>query len=208
MAKKASVSDTTVDGLLKAMLIFSRTVDEVVETRTVAEAVNKPLSASKVQILRLLAQRGYQTSTQVARFLGVSKPAVSQIVDAMVRSKMVSRRGAKEDRREVILELTRGGKDQFRAIQRAQRHALRNMIRNSKTRATKAWTDMLNEMAATLADAAKLYEEFCLQCGAHENGSCVLVGGEKECLFLRGEEKRSEKVARRQTATTKRGRRR
>jgi DNA-binding MarR family transcriptional regulator len=183
-------------------------VDEVVETRAVSEVSNKPLSGSKVQILRLLSQRGQQTSTQVARFLGVSKPAVSQIVDSMVRAKLVSRRGAKEDRREVILELTKGGKDLFRAIQKSQRQVLRNMMRNSKSRDAKAWSEMLNDMAASLAQADHLYEEFCLQCGAHANDTCVLDGGNSECLFLRGEGKRTEKVERRRATPVKRARRR
>lgn len=193
MAEKTAISDKDIDGLLKSMLVFVRTVDHVVETCAVSAAAAKALSNSKVQILRLLTQRSRQTSTQIARFLGVSKPAVSQIVDSMVHDKLVTRRGAKEDRREVILELTKLGKDQAKAIRKAQRQVARNMVRNAGGRSVSTWINMLSDMASGLAKADKAYEEFCMQCGAHEDGSCVLTGGNSECLFLEGEQKRRTK---------------
>jgi len=195
LAAKTAINDKDVDGLVKSMLVFSRTVDYVLETRAVREVSPKPLSGSKVQILRLLSQRGKQTSTQLARFLGVSKPAVSQIVEAMVHAKLLVRKAASQDRREVLLELTKTGKDQIKAIRRVQRQVVRNMVRNSVGKNSPAWSEMLIDMAAALAKADKAYEEFCLQCGAHEDGSCVLTGGDSECLFLEGEQMRKEKKA-------------
>ena len=98
MAKKAPSSTSSVDQMAKAMLVLARTIDYVLESRAVEVATDKPLSNSKVQVLRLLAQRAGQTSSQVARYLGVSKPAVSQIIDAMVRSKLVTRKTSRDDR--------------------------------------------------------------------------------------------------------------
>ena len=108
---KSSGGVKSIDGLLKAMLVFSRTVDHSLETNSVKRAVGVALSSSKVQILRLLGHRGGQTASQLARYLGVSKPAVSQIVDSMVRAKLVTRKPATADRREVHLHLTKKGRD-------------------------------------------------------------------------------------------------
>jgi len=169
--------------MLKAMLVFARTVNHVLETRAVEIATALPLSASKVQVLRLLGWQGTQTSTRVARFLGVSKPAVSQIIDAMVRSKLVTRKTAREDRREVHLQLTKQGRSVLDSILRQQRHYIRSALRDvggTRGRPVETLINLANGLV--LADTG--FEDFCLQCGAHADGTCVLVGGEARCAYL------------------------
>ena len=184
MAAKTRLPSETVDGLIKALLVLSRTVDQVLDTQAVKTAVGESLSSSKVQILRLLGQRGRQTSTQVARYLGVTKPAVSQIIDSMVTSKLVVRKPAVHDRREVGLELTKRGRSQFQGVRREQRHVMRNSLRLSNSITAKKWIDAFQGFARDLAQADHTFEEYCLQCGAFEDDTCVLVGGNAECLFL------------------------
>ncbi len=185
MAKKSkAVSVATIDHLLKAMLVFARTVDHVVEGQAVDAAVESHISGSKVQVLRLLSQRAGQTSSQVARFLGVSKPAVSQIIDAMVRSKTVTRKTAKGDRREVNLFLTDKGKELFKSIRSEQRHFVRNAIRAAGGIDPDKWVEQIHEMSQALAQADNAFKEFCAQCGSHADNTCVLVGGDAECHFL------------------------
>jgi len=174
----------TVDDLLKAVLVFSRAVDHVLENHAVEAAVDVPLSGSKVQVLRLLGRRGSQTSTQVARFLGVSKPAVSQIVDAMVRDKQVTRQTATTDRREVNLRLTSQGRSLLNAVHREQRHYIRSAVRSAGSTKPKKWMIALQEIINGLTQADSAFNDFCAQCGAHDDGSCVLVGGHAQCGFL------------------------
>lgn len=187
MATKTSASMKTVDELLKAMLVLSRSVDQVLGIRAVQAASKTRLSSSKVQVLRLLGRRGSQTSTQTARFLGVSKPAVSQIIDAMVRSKQVTRQTGKTDRREVNLQITERGRTLLNAVQHQQRHYVRNAVRLAGAAGTKKWVEMMEAISNGLAKADQAYEEFCLQCGAYGDGSCVLEGGKSDCLFLKHE---------------------
>jgi DNA-binding MarR family transcriptional regulator len=112
MAKTKKLSTRDADRLLKTLLVLSRTVDHILETRAVDQAANEPLSPSKVQVLRLLGEQGTQTASQVARFLGVSKPAVTQIIDSMVDGTLVTRSTAAHDRREVGLKLSARGRRQ------------------------------------------------------------------------------------------------
>ncbi|MFQ5413172.1 MAG: MarR family winged helix-turn-helix transcriptional regulator [Phycisphaerae bacterium] len=173
------------DRLLKALLVTARAVGETLETRAVEAAADAHLSATKLQLLRLLAQRGGQTATATARFLGVSKPAVSQIVDAMVRAKLVSRRsGTGHDRRELVLELTRDGRRALQAVRRRQRQVLRAAVGLSTAGDTERWIDTLEQVAGALAQADDAFHQFCLQCGAHADGSCILMGGDADCLYL------------------------
>lgn len=184
MASKRALSEKTVDGLLKSMLVLARTVEYILEDRAVETAVDGPLSASKVQVLRLLGRRGGQTSTQVAHFLGVSKPAVSQIIDSMVASKLVARKSVKHDRRQVVLQLAERGKAQFRAVRRTQRQLVRGAFRASGNGEADSLADTLETLTKALVASDRAYEKYCLQCGAHADGSCVLVDGDAECVFL------------------------
>ncbi len=193
MVPKTPAAVKTVDGLLKALLVLSRTVDHVLETRAVEAAVIQPLSASKVQILRLLGERGGQTSTQVARFLAVTKPAVTQMMDSMMRARLVTRRTAKADRREVNLQLSKKGRDLYQAVHQAQRHHLRNALRQAPRHDADQWIEMLHELASALAQADQAFKHFCAQCGAHKDATCVLVGGDAECLYLQQTPKRSRR---------------
>ncbi len=166
------------------MLVFSRTVEQVLEMRAVEAAAKTTLSSSKVQILRLLGQRGAQTSTQVARYLGVSKPAVTQIVDALVRSKLAVRKTAIEDRREVNLTLTKKGHDLHESIRKFQRQYVRLALKDALNGKSDKWIESLYAVSESLAKADKSYLHFCAQCGAHDDGTCILIGGDASCPFL------------------------
>ena len=143
--------------------------------------------------------------SQVAKFLGVTKSAVTQIIDSMVREKLVSRRTAEGDRREVNLQLTKKGRELYLAVSRAQRHCVRNMLRHVPTRDADRWIDTLNEISSSLAQAEQAFKRFCAQCAAHHDGRCVLVDGDADCQFL-GKSKRKTKktVKRKKTGTAKR----
>lgn len=185
MASSAPLDVKTMDGLVKALLVLSRAVNHVLENRAVEEAVGEPLSSSKVQILRLLAQRGGQSSSRVAFFLAVSKPAVSQIIGSMVRDKLVMRQTSKHDRREVELRLTAKGKEWYQALRRQQRHLLRTAVRKHLEGPPERWIDALQQVASAVVQADKAFEDYCLQCGAHTDGSCLLLGKDTDCPFLK-----------------------
>ncbi len=171
------------DKLLKAMLVFSRTVSHVLEDRSV-QATKTSLSRSRIQILRLLGQRGHQTSTKLARFLGVSKPAVTQIIDTMVKDKMVVRKRMAEDRRSVELRLTARGRETFRKVRDEQRHVARNAVRVTTRCNPDRWVKVLEELTSAFVESDRAFKDFCLQCGSHADGNCVLSGGSADCLFL------------------------
>ncbi len=193
MVSKKPETAKPVDGLLKALLVLSRTVDHVLETRAVEGAVKQRFSASKVQILRLLGERGVQTSTQVARFLGVTKPAVTQMMDSMMRARLVTRRIAKADRREVNLQLSKKGQEVHQAVRRTQRHHLRNALKQTRRHDADQWVETLHELIGALAQADPTFKQFCAQCVAHEDENCVLVGGDADCAYLQQTPKRSRR---------------
>ncbi len=178
-----------VDSIIKAMLTLSRATERVLESSSVATVSGGPLGGSKIQVLRLLTKQGDQTPSQMARFLGVTKPAVSQIISAMHRSKLVSRKSISTDRREVYIGLTKRGKSAFQSIVREQRHLVRTALKHASTVDAKKWVSAMQSISTAISRADKTFEDYCLQCGAHADGTCVLQGGDADCLFLKHEKK-------------------
>ena len=188
MAARELLDIECVDRLLKAMLVFSRTVSHVLESRAVEDAIG-PLSKPRVQVLRLLGQRGAHSATQIAHYLGVSKPAVTHVIESMVRDRLVIRTTSSRDRRGVELTLSKKGRSVLRDVRKEQRHLIRNATREVNESHAVAWARALEEITGALAKADRTYRSFCLQCGAHADGTCILVGGGADCLFLRHERK-------------------
>jgi DNA-binding MarR family transcriptional regulator len=204
MAARRLMTEKNADNLLKSMLVISRTINHVLETRAI-EVTGESLTHSKIQILRLLGQRGEQSSSQLARFLGVSKPAVTQIVTGMVDSGLLRRVDRPEDRRGFALKLTPKGKRTLTKIRTEQRHLVRSALRSSPRTSPDAWVDTLDEIATSLASAGRAFTKLCYQCGAHEDGSCVLVGGKAKCLYENRQN--AAQGSSRPRSTTKRARR-
>ena len=132
MASGASVPTEIIDDLFKSLSVLSRTVDHILHERAIEEAMGESVSYSKVQVLRLLNHRGSQTSSQIARFLGISRPSVSLMTDGLHRAGWITRRAGDQDGRESIMELSDEGKRKFGVIRRQQRHLLRNALRASR----------------------------------------------------------------------------
>ncbi|MFQ5491378.1 MAG: hypothetical protein ACE5GE_11720, partial [Phycisphaerae bacterium] len=85
-------------------------------------------------------------------------------------------------------KLTGDGKGKFQALRREQRHLLRTAIRLSDKANVEVWIKTLREIANAVARADRTFKQFCLRCGAHADESCVLLGGDANCLFLQHHE--------------------
>lgn len=173
MKARSTLSAKTVDDAIKALLVLSRTSHRVLDTHAVRAAVGSHMSTSKVQVLRLLALRDAQTSSQVARFLSVSKAAVSQIIDAMKRDGLVLRKTGKDDRRETYVHLSGKGRRTFEAIRQEQRRTMRSALKHANPSTPESLIKALETMARSLAEVGHNLEGFCLQCDAHPDGTCL-----------------------------------
>jgi DNA-binding MarR family transcriptional regulator len=66
------------------------------------------ISVEQFHILRLI-RRGLVTASQLAEVKNISRPAISQAVDALVKKGLIVRRRATHDRRNIELTLTENG---------------------------------------------------------------------------------------------------
>jgi hypothetical protein len=112
----------------------------------------------------------------------------------MVRAKLVTRRVGKDDRREVILQLSKRGQDVQNSVRRSQRTSVRNALKHSSGRSVSQWIKTLNEIAAAIGQADNAYQHFCAQCAAHEDETCLLAGADGKCLFTEQTDKRASRA--------------
>lgn len=192
MSKRRSSTTKLAGDVLKALLVLSRAVEQTLENGAIGGVAAGRLAVSRMRILMLLGHRGRQTSSHVAKFLGVSKSAVTQIIDIMVRSGLVRRRVRLEDRREVELSLTTKGRRTFAAILRKQTQVVRVALEMTKVSNGAEWVQSLHEITRSLRAADQAFENFCLQCGAHADGACVLQTGQS-CYELREKQRPSSR---------------
>jgi DNA-binding MarR family transcriptional regulator len=193
--RQQSAADT--EALLEALLAAARTIDNVL-TRRAPEAVGERLTRSKSQVLLLLGARVNPTSSQLAYYLGVTKPAVTQIISSLVDSGLVKRETSSRDRRGFRIRLTPKGARLRKKLVAEQRHLVLSAFSRSRGRHRAVWTEALREIARAIAQADSAFSRFCHDCGAHEDGSCVLTGGRATCRFLKAQK---EMWAKRRTRT-------
>ncbi len=188
MASQVSIPADAVDEFYKALSVLSRAVNHILQDCAVEESLGAGISYSKVQVLRLLSRRGGQTSSRIARFLGIRRPSVTQITDALERVGWITSRVGEHDGRESIHELSDEGRRKFYLVRRQQRHLLRNTMRLADQSDVGEWTTTLHTIAGLLARSDRAFKDYCLHCGAHADGTCVLIGGEADCAFLQRRE--------------------
>ncbi|MHC5064686.1 MAG: MarR family winged helix-turn-helix transcriptional regulator [Planctomycetota bacterium] len=177
--------------LLKSLMMISRLVEQVLESRPI-EVSDLPLTKSKVQVLRLLSQRGVHSVSQIAQHLGISRPAASQVLDNLERDALVKRSASKKDGRGVDISLTQKGRGAAKAVAKEQTQLVRTVIRDVGARKAEDWAGTLEKITAAIAQAHQEFRQFCLQCGAYSDASCVLVGGDCDCPYLQAKTESGE----------------
>jgi len=196
MREKTRTSDAkSIDALLKALFVLAKVTGQVLEDQAVAAATRLPLAGSKVRLLKLVAHQGEQPIGQVAKFLGVSDPAVSQLVDSLSADRLVDRRRDPRDRRTAFLRLTAAGRKAVQAIIMRQWHLLRTALKQADIGNMAVWVASVQSLSKALASCdPSTYERYCLQCGAHADGTCVLDDGDARCMFLLHSHERARRM--------------
>ena len=85
--------------LLRGAHIFSAVVREVLEVKLLEETSPLPLSLSQFHLLKLMSLNGRHQMSDLAEFLGVTRPAATRNVDKLESLGLVNRSPAEDDRR-------------------------------------------------------------------------------------------------------------
>jgi DNA-binding MarR family transcriptional regulator len=83
---------------------------EVLTKRFLLPEKTSQLSRSEIAVLRFLSDHGSATMTDLSSFLNLALSSTTGVVDALATRKLVERKRAEGDRRQVQVTLTRAGR--------------------------------------------------------------------------------------------------
>lgn len=102
-------SATGVDEITDAVLYASRVL-VAVAARSLAGVADQ-VTLPQYRALVVLAAKGPQSLRELAKVLDVHTSTATRMCDRLVRKRLVRRRQSRQDRREVVLDLTTSGRD-------------------------------------------------------------------------------------------------
>lgn len=91
-------------------MLFMRMMGEIILTPEDGDLPISKLTHSQSRVLLYISLRGPQRMSDLARFLGISLPSTTPIVDALVKMKLMKRTRDPDDRRNVWIEQTAAGR--------------------------------------------------------------------------------------------------
>jgi DNA-binding MarR family transcriptional regulator len=128
--------DAALVGLTKALIFRDR-----------PPAALADLPLSQLRCVRMIGENEGAKMQDLAHQLYVTLPALSQIVDRLVRRNMVERRPDEADRRIVRLHLTESAREMFRLGREERLERIRVMARNLTREETESGVLLLERMA-------------------------------------------------------------
>lgn len=93
-----------------------------------AQSLQEGITANQFFVMKMIADRGQMTVSEVAEAFSVSLSAVTSLVDRLYKGGMVERRRSEDDRRVVRLELTEEGRNMVNTCQAGRRRVIQRYI--------------------------------------------------------------------------------
>ncbi|MEO0086315.1 MAG: MarR family transcriptional regulator [candidate division WOR-3 bacterium] len=119
------------------------------------EGLEREFSFSQTMILQALSARPEMRMNELAGFLGLSKANATGLIERLVRKGMVERQHGVQDRRVVLVRLTRQGRSAARRLSRVQRQGLARMMRRIPERNLAVFIETLEQLAVGLAETRR-----------------------------------------------------
>lgn len=86
------------------------------------------LALSSVETLRFIAEADAPTMRDVARYLRITAPSATALVEGLVREGFISRKADASDRRKVLLSVSAKGRKTLAETMRTKREAIRSVL--------------------------------------------------------------------------------
>jgi DNA-binding MarR family transcriptional regulator len=128
-------------------------IQEIVESLARVQRLSKPavwsalgLSSAQAGMLFMLFHHKKSSVKQVSEYLGISKSAVSQLLDPLVDKKLVSRQADAKDRRIMRLDLTAEGGKTLKHLHKLRYAGLRSALDALSEKDLKEMAQLTNKM--------------------------------------------------------------
>jgi len=104
-------------------------------------------------VLQALLMHREMKMNELARFLGLSKPNATGLVDRLVRRGMVQRGHSSADRRVVLVQLTSSGRKATQRLLEQQRRGLGQMMERVPQKDLEVFIDTLEQFARGIVES-------------------------------------------------------
>lgn len=142
----AAAPETAVDELVTALLTASRALVGV-SARSLGE-VEETVTLTQFRTLVVLDGHGPSRLNRLAERLDVQASTALRAVDRLIDAGFVQRRENQADRREVVIELTPGGRDLVDQVTSRRRAAIEHVVRAMPSSKRRDLVDALIAFAA------------------------------------------------------------
>lgn len=143
MHNKRAVLLDRLDSLLSRMVeLLSKSLSDVVKGW---------VSVPQFILLKILADLGKASVSQVAAKLQVTPSAVTYLGDGLVRAELVERIGDQEDRRVVWLTMTEKGRRVFAELQRRRREEIERLTNRLSEEEMETLVTILDKICASVS---------------------------------------------------------
>lgn len=152
--------DGDLDELVGALLVASRALVGV-SARSLAE-VEETVTVTQFRTLVVLSAHGSTPLVRLASRLGVNASTAQRSVDRLVAAGLVDRRENEQDRREVVLEVSRAGRRLVAQVTRRRRAAIGQIVAVMPTQGRRVLVEALTAFAAAADEPAGAVDEASL----------------------------------------------
>jgi DNA-binding MarR family transcriptional regulator len=149
---------------------------EIVRRGTTAREVHKDseITPALVQCLQYIYLHGPSPIRKIASGLSITIPAVSQLVDRLVRKNLVTREHCMEDRRLASVELTAEGRVIVEEVRSARTAWLRDILCKMPEDKRSELVESLEEFIRLSLEAGGNIDDACVRCGIDHLAFCVV----------------------------------
>jgi DNA-binding MarR family transcriptional regulator len=153
--------------------IFTRIMLKVM-TEELTGGSPDEVTMAQYQALRHIAQHGSCTIGSLAEGLAVSQPAVTMLVDRMIKRDLVDRQPGRSDRRQAEVFLTSHAKHLLDQLENARIDRLGKILELMAPEERRRFVESLESFVSAALSLENVVDGACLRCGIDHRPGCVV----------------------------------
>lgn len=163
--------------------LLAQIIHDIHEPNCVRNFSLFPLSLTQIHILRTLYNAGPKASWELAEMFNISRAAISQSVNKLVRRQLVRRKQLHQDRRTIILTIRKAGIDFLAAYDQYQMEIQSQILSGFSGEEQDQFNHLLEKYIHKFLEHEKNVDFICLQCNGTYREECAISRFRGACYF-------------------------
>jgi DNA-binding MarR family transcriptional regulator len=160
--------------LLRYSHIFASTIRDTLECGILEDISPLPLTVTQFLVLKLMSRDGQHRAGEVARYMGISRPAATKNIDKLVRHGLIVRRRSHGDRRATLLSVSPRGRKLVQRYEETKRDRMQPLVDRFTDSDVEQLTALLRRISIAILRTAPRQDRSCLRCGAYLEQDCPI----------------------------------